>query len=162
MEQEYCIALAEVNIILQQMQKENLGKIPKEFIQFVEENRDKNYVQNIKINLLEDVSNLRKETKIILGLIYRDFFKKKQVNAEIKNNVNDFTYEDVFKIDENAFDNFENLENLKKIEELEKLLALKNLKNKSEILDIENEKMYVKIFIKIKRYINIFISKLKR
>lgn len=162
MEQEYCIALAEVNIILQQMQKENLGKIPKEFIQFVEENRDKNYVQNIKINLLEDVSNLRKETKIILGLIYRDFFKKKQVDAEIKNNVNDFTYEDVFKIDENAFDNFENLENLKKIEELEKLLALKNLKNKSEILDIENEKMYVKIFIKIKRYINNFISKLKR
>lgn len=69
--QEYREAFTEVYEIFNLMPKEILNKIPNGFYEIIEENRDKEYNAVIKEPLEEQ--QLKDETILILGLIYRDF-----------------------------------------------------------------------------------------
>lgn len=71
MKQEYREAFTEVHEIFNLMPKELLNNIPKGFCEIIEENRDKEYITEIKEPLEEQ--QLKDETILILGLIYRDF-----------------------------------------------------------------------------------------
>ena len=71
MEKIYQEAFAEVDEILKIMPIDLLSKIPAQFRQIISENKADNYKVEIKEPLEEE--NLKKETVIILGLIYRDF-----------------------------------------------------------------------------------------
>lgn len=71
MKTEYKEAFTEVYEIFKLMPKELLDKIPKKFYEIIEEERDKEYCPNIKEPL--EKQELKNETIIILGLIYRDF-----------------------------------------------------------------------------------------
>lgn len=71
MKREYLEAFTEINEIFKLMPKELINKIPKEFREMISEERDKRYLPNIKEPL--EKCNLKNETIIILGLIYRDF-----------------------------------------------------------------------------------------
>ena len=64
-------AFSEVYEIFKLMPQELLNKIPKKFYEIIKEERDKEYLPNIK----EPIENqkLKDETIILLGLIYRDF-----------------------------------------------------------------------------------------
>ena len=64
-------AFSEVYEIFKLMPQELLNKIPQKFYEIIKEERDKEYLQNIK----EPIENqkLKDETIILLGLIYRDF-----------------------------------------------------------------------------------------
>lgn len=70
MEKKYQEAFAEVDEILKIMPIDLLSKIPAQFRQIISENKADNYKVEIKEPLEEE--NLKKETVIILGLIYRD------------------------------------------------------------------------------------------
>ncbi len=71
MKKEYMEAFSEVYEIFKLMPQELLNKIPKKFYEIIKEERDKEYLPNIK----EPIENqkLKDETIILLGLIYRDF-----------------------------------------------------------------------------------------
>lgn len=71
MKQEYREAFEEIYEIFELMPKELLNKIPTKFHEMIEQERDKKYFPNIKEPL--EQQELRNETIIILGLIYRDF-----------------------------------------------------------------------------------------
>lgn len=71
MKKEYEEAFAEVDEILQLMPIELAIKIPLQFKKIISENKSKTYSPKIKEPLEEE--NLKYETKVILGLIYRDF-----------------------------------------------------------------------------------------
>lgn len=71
MKKEYEEAFAEVDEILQLMPIDLLIKIPLQFKKVISENRSQNYIPKIKEPIKED--DLKYETKVILGLIYRDF-----------------------------------------------------------------------------------------
>lgn len=71
MERSYEEALAEIDEILKMMPIDLLSKIPVKFRQMISENKAKDYKADIKEPLKE--SELKEETVIILGLIYRDF-----------------------------------------------------------------------------------------
>lgn len=73
MEERYRIAFCEISFILANMQKNNLSKIPKKFIEFINMNKDKTYVPNLPSNALYHKELLKRETKIILSLIYRNY-----------------------------------------------------------------------------------------
>ena len=71
MKEEYREAFSEISEILKLMPEELKNKIPEEFINMVEKEKSKEYFPNIK-EPIEEVP-LKKETIVILGLIYRDF-----------------------------------------------------------------------------------------
>ena len=71
MKQEYKEAFAEVNEIIKLMPLELVNKIPNKFREMIMEEKDKNYIPDIKEPI--EKCKLKNETIIILGLIYRDF-----------------------------------------------------------------------------------------
>lgn len=71
MKQEYRRAFTEVYNIFELMPSEILNKIPQELYSLIKEERDKDYFPDIKEPL--EKQNLKNETIITLGLIYRDF-----------------------------------------------------------------------------------------
>lgn len=64
-------AFSEIYEIFKIMPQELLDKIPNKFYEMIEEERDKNYIPDIKEPLENE--KLKDETIVILGLIYRDF-----------------------------------------------------------------------------------------
>ena len=71
MKEEYRIAFTEVNEIMKLMPIELINKIPSKFREMIEEEKDNNYIPDIKEPI--EKCKLKNETIIILGLIYRDF-----------------------------------------------------------------------------------------
>ena len=71
MKQEYKEAFTEVNEIIKMMPIELVNKIPSKFREMIEEEKDNNYIPDIKEPI--EKCKLKNETIIILGLIYRDF-----------------------------------------------------------------------------------------
>ena len=71
MKREYEGAFVEVDEILKLMPIELLSKIPVQFRNVITENKATDYKADIKEPIEEQ--KLKKETTIILGLIYRDF-----------------------------------------------------------------------------------------
>ena len=71
MKPEYREAFTEIYEIFKLMPQELLNKIPIKFYEMIKEERDTEYIANIKEPL--EKQKLKNETIIILGLIYRDF-----------------------------------------------------------------------------------------
>ncbi len=71
MKEEYRIAFTEVNEIMKLMPIELINKIPSKFREMIKEEKDNNYIPDIKEPI--EKCKLKNETIIILGLIYRDF-----------------------------------------------------------------------------------------
>ena len=108
MERTYQEAFTEVDEILKIMPIDLLSKIPAQFRQIISENKADNYKVEIKEPLEEE--NLKKETVIILGLIYRDFLASPEEREELQ---------------------LKDAEELKKIEqEMQEQYDIKNIFNK--------------------------------
>ena len=82
MDKVYQEAFAEVDEILKIMPIDLLSKIPAQFRQIISENKANNYKVEIKEPLEEE--NLKKETVIVLGLIYRDFLASPDEREELQ------------------------------------------------------------------------------
>lgn len=82
MERVYQEAFAEVAEILKLMPIDLLSKIPAQFRQIISENKASNYQIDIKEPLEEE--KLKKETVVILGLIYRDFLASPEEREELQ------------------------------------------------------------------------------
>ena len=82
MERVYQESFSEVAEILKIMPIDLLCKIPAQFRQIIIENKADNYTIDIKEPLEED--KLKKETVVILGLIYRDFLASPEEREELQ------------------------------------------------------------------------------
>lgn len=68
------IAFAEVYDIIKHSNKEIQQKIPKKFIHLLTTNMTENYKVNIDYDKgISEQENIQHETKVMLGIIYRDF-----------------------------------------------------------------------------------------
>lgn len=89
MDTVYREAFAEVLKVLNYVDKNLTNKIPNRFIDFLEENKDPNYI--VKIDFTNDnwENTIKEETQAILALIYRDYIvspeKRKELIAEETN-----------------------------------------------------------------------------
>ena len=63
----------DISVIISMMPIEMKSKISNSFINFIENNKSKNYVSNINPDIPLKEQNIRKETKEMLGIIYRDY-----------------------------------------------------------------------------------------
>ena len=82
MDIEYQRAFTEVDEIFKLMPIDLLSKIPPKFRQIITENKDKDY--RIKIEEPLEEKNLKKETVVILGLIYRDFIASPEERKQLQ------------------------------------------------------------------------------
>ena len=143
MENTLSQAFAEVYNIIMHLEKELYDKIPKSFIEFVEQNRDKEY--KINIDYLKDINEqyLLQDTRAILALIYRDYLCDEKQKEKLK------------KQDERLLE-----ENKKKLYEeyntdnLFRKNANKYISNQeTSLIEKNNEKWYMKIFMFIKQFV---------
>lgn len=82
MERAYEEAFAEVDEIFKIMPIDLLSKIPVQFRQVISENKAKDY--KIEIQEPLEKEKLKKETIVILGLIYRDFLASPEEREELQ------------------------------------------------------------------------------
>ncbi len=82
MDKAYTEAFAEVDQILKLMPVDLLSKIPASFRQIISENKAENY--KVKIEEPLENQNLKEETVVILGLIYRDFLASPEEREELQ------------------------------------------------------------------------------
>ena len=82
MERAYEEAFTEVEEILKLMPIDLVSKIPAQFRQTISENKATNYKVIIKEPLEEQ--KLKKETIVILGLIYRDFLASPEEKEQLQ------------------------------------------------------------------------------
>ena len=73
-DENYKNALKEVYDILDNTDEELVLKIPKNFLEFVKENMNKEYISNIDYNVEIDKQNLLPETEAILAQIYNSYW----------------------------------------------------------------------------------------
>lgn len=90
MEVVYKQALAEVYDIIEILSLENKNKISLDFKKFVEENREKNYKSNVKYGIPIDKQDVKKETKIFLSYMYREFLCDADKKAILKRSDEEF------------------------------------------------------------------------
>ena len=77
-------ALAEVYDIINHFEPDIYKKIPQDFINFVKQNKNNNYITEIDFSKSISEQNILKETKVILSIIYRDFICDTQLKQKLK------------------------------------------------------------------------------
>lgn len=100
MEDNFLEAFYEVDEILNLMPKELVEKIPHSFQKIINDNKSTTY--NKEIKGLDNLNILKKETLVILSLIYRDFLcdkteKEKILEKEKKILEEKYSYDKLFK-----------------------------------------------------------------
>lgn len=83
---EYQEAFAEVDYILGITSEELLKKIPKSLLDFIKKNKKKDYKFCINKELSLANQSLKKETKAIISLIYRNYFCSPEQSKKYKLN----------------------------------------------------------------------------
>ena len=81
-------AFSEVSDILNHMERELYEKIPKGFINMIEENKDMLYNVNIDYSIDINKQDLLQDTRIILAIIYRDYICSKEKRQQLLENDN--------------------------------------------------------------------------
>lgn len=94
---EYKQSLKEINTILDFMGNEYIEKLPKKLVRFIKENMDISYEDNIDQSTPIDKQPLKNDTKILLSLMYRNYWcdedKKKQLIEEDANKKREYEKE---------------------------------------------------------------------
>ena len=81
---EYGNAYKEVLEILKHISQEDYDKIPEEKIAFFERNFNKNYAFKYDINKTLDEQNVSKKAKIIIAILFRDYWATDEQREKIK------------------------------------------------------------------------------
>lgn len=81
--EEYQIAYSEVLEILKYVPKEEYEKIDKEKLAFYERNKKQDYIFNYDVNKTLDEQGVSKIAKVIISIIYRDYWASDEERNEI-------------------------------------------------------------------------------
>jgi len=147
---EYKKSLKELNTILNYMNVEYLNKIPTKFINFINNNMDIDYIPNIDKNMPINKQNLSKDTKVLLSLIYRNYW----CDSEIKEKL----------LHEDLIEKKKHEKELQEIYNPDNLFIKRTLTNTESdeknvsMVQYKNDSWYIKIINKIKQ----FFKKLKK
>ena len=74
LDEKYKYAFCEALYVIKNLNEDNKSKISPNFIDFLEENQIQNYTVDLPTDVIRHPEQLRKETRTLLALIYRDFF----------------------------------------------------------------------------------------
>lgn len=80
---EYKQSLKEVNTILNFMGKEYINKLPNKLVSFIKENMDNSYISDINVNTPINEQPIKNDTKILLSLLYRNYWCSEEKKREL-------------------------------------------------------------------------------
>lgn len=80
----YKEAYQEIYFILQNMDEEDVSKIPQNIIDVFEKNRVKHYPVNINPEIPLKDQNIKEETKAILALLYRKYWSDPEIREQLE------------------------------------------------------------------------------
>ena len=148
MTMEYRQSLTELNTIIHYMDIEYLKKLPQKFIEFINSNMDKDYTPNIDKNTPINEQNLKKDTKVLLSLLYRNYWcdKDKKTTLIQEDLVAKNNYEKELREKYNPDNIFKNKSNVAEVN----IEPLKEEKH-TELIEYKEQKWYQKIFNLIKK-----------
>ena len=139
----------DISVIISMMPTEMKSKISNSFINFIENNKSNNYVSNINPNIPLKEQNIRKETKEMLGIIYRDYL----CNEEERINLLQEEKRELTKLDaEKRY--IYNPDNIFKKNNLKENNEEKSIKNEVSIVEYK-ESIIKRIILKIKKLFHI-------
>lgn len=150
MEDVSSLAYSEVYEILNIIENEYVKRIPKKIINFLEEEREKNYNPIIEINRSLNEQNLKRETMVLLAILNYNYWcdseeEKKTIEEElIKNNR-------IKEEEEKRLKEKYNPDNIFKKHENEKI---NNYENEKMII-YKKQNVFKKILIRIKNFFKI-------
>lgn len=141
-------ACAEMNFILNNLDLEDLEKIPKAFVQFFADNMDKNYKVNIDLDKPLYEQNLLEETKAFIKIIDLNYFTSKE-NFEKK-------IAELGLDDKNENNSYENIFQNKNISSIDKITIEKSNHQNLSLVQYKEENKIIKF---IKNLLNKFLKK---
>ena len=152
--ERYSIAFSELIYIINNMSKVNRDKIPEEFIEFLKQNKNENYVpQNISLN---NKDSLKRETKIMIAIMYRDYFmsEKERNKREVEDKL---TLEKIYSYD-NMFGQESEID--KEKNDTKNTIQVEDIAvSEKSLVEIKEESRIVKIVNLIKERIKKFITR---
>lgn len=91
----YSEAAVEALDILKHTRKEDVNKIPKKFIEFLENNKSKTYIANLDHTKTIKEMELKPKTQALLGLIYLKYWANEEEKLEFRKKAreNEFNYQ---------------------------------------------------------------------
>lgn len=138
----------DISVIIGMMPNEMKSKISRKLIEFIESKKSMDYVSSVNPKLPLNEQNLKEETKVLLGIIYRDYLcdemEKNRLLEEDKKELDKIELEKKEKYNPNDLFQKETTKKLKKVQ---------------EITLIEYEKSIFKRFFKKMKSILISMSK---
>lgn len=139
----------DISVIISMMPTEMKSKISNSFINFIENNKSNNYVSNINSRIPLKEQNIRKETKEMLGIIYRDYL----CNDEERINLLQEEKRELTKLEAEKREIY-NPDNIFKKNNLKENNKEKSIKNEVSIVEYK-EPIIKRIIIKIKKLFHI-------
>ena len=139
----------DISVIIGMMPIEMKSKISNSFINFIEKNKSNNYVSNISPNIPLKEQNIRKETKEMLGIIYRDYL----CNEEERINLLQEEKRELTKLEAEKREIY-NLDNIFKKNNLKENNEENSIKNEVSIVEYK-ESIIKRIITKIKNLFHI-------
>ena len=130
-------ALSEVDYVINNLEREEIEKIPIKFREFIMKNKSKSY-------RVETFENLREETYAILYFIYRKFLASDDEKEELERKFMD-------KLKSEKRQEVQNTEINYSTKIIEKDDASEVMKEKRAIVEYTEKKWYEKMFEKIKK-----------
>ena len=137
-------AVSEVIEILKHSEQQIMDKIPRKFIDFLNENTDKEYKAKINFNDETWDESIKEDTKAILALIYRDYI----VSKEERNKLLEEEQKQINKQQQELYEKY-NPDNIfkKKVDTSQK--KDKESINNMQLIEIKEEIWFKKIWKKI-------------
>lgn len=139
----------DISVIISMMPTEMKSKISNSFINFIENNKSNNYVSNINPKIPLKQQNIRKETKEMLGLIYRDYL----CNDEERSNLLQEEKRELTKLEAEKREIY-NPDNIFKKNNLKENNEENSIKNEVSIVEYK-ESIIKRIITKIKNLFHI-------
>lgn len=144
----YSEAVTEVLDILKHTKKEDVEKIPKSFMDFLEENKSKDYTPNLDHSKSLKDMGIKPKTAGLLGMIYVKYWANEEEKQEFmrKANENEQIYQEELRAKYNP-------NNIFKTEKNNKIEETKN--ENLPMVNEENANFFVKIWNSIKNFFRV-------
>lgn len=140
----YSEAAVEVLEILSHTRKEDVNKIPKKFLEFLENNKSKTYIADLDHTKTIKEMNLKPKTEALLGLIYLKYWANEEEKTAFKKRAR----ENEIKYQEELREKY-NIDNLFKSKK--EIITDDNLQQEMSLQIVQHETFMQRIINKIKR-----------
>lgn len=137
----YSEAAVEVLDVLKHTRKEDVDKIPRKFIEFLENNKSETYIANLDHTKTIKEMNLKPKSQALLGLIYLKYWADEEGKKAFKNRAreNEIKYQEELREKYNTDNLFKNKKEIIRDEKIKEEMALQTIQHETFIQRIINK-----------------------